>query len=312
MSSLQHDNVNDLFERRNSPDCTERRVSQRNKASCTTPLVDSNDEFAAAAANEDDPSTTTATTLARFYNSIQSDDPRSVVTGLLTLAAIGSCVGFMVTWNQTNTNVPYRTLSSCIGYTYFLDWSLSFYPQVLTNYQRQSTTGLSADFCALNVLGFACYAAYTLALFSSATIQQLYHEKYNADVTVQSNDVAFAVHALLVSSLTLAQVLWYKEGGLVSLRQTMSPVISKVIAILLSIVLVSPLLVVVTAKNGIMSWFQFTWLDYLYLLSFVKILITLIKYIPQVILNYRRKSTFGWSKISSWIVKVSSVCGSNY
>ena len=39
----------------------------------------------------------------------------------------------------------------------------------------------------------------------------------------------------------------------------------------------------------------FNWLDYLYLLSYVKVLISLIKYIPQVILNYQRKSTLGWS-----------------
>jgi cystinosin len=31
------------------------------------------------------------------------------------------------------------------------------------------------------------------------------------------------------------------------------------------------------------------------MLSFIKILISLIKYIPQVILNIRRKSTIGWS-----------------
>jgi cystinosin len=39
----------------------------------------------------------------------------------------------------------------------------------------------------------------------------------------------------------------------------------------------------------------FNWLDYLYLLSYIKISISLIKYIPQVILNYKRKSTNGWS-----------------
>jgi cystinosin len=36
-------------------------------------------------------------------------------------------------------------------------------------------------------------------------------------------------------------------------------------------------------------------LDYLYLLSYMKILVTLIKYMPQVLLNFRRKSTAGWS-----------------
>ena len=39
----------------------------------------------------------------------------------------------------------------------------------------------------------------------------------------------------------------------------------------------------------------FEWLDLLYYLSAVKLLITLLKYIPQVYLNFQRKSTQGWA-----------------
>lgn len=37
------------------------------------------------------------------------------------------------------------------------------------------------------------------------------------------------------------------------------------------------------------------WLDFLYVLSYIKLASTLTKYIPQVVLNYQRKSTVGWS-----------------
>lgn len=37
------------------------------------------------------------------------------------------------------------------------------------------------------------------------------------------------------------------------------------------------------------------WLDWLNTCSYIKLAITLIKYVPQAILNYRRKSTVGWS-----------------
>jgi cystinosin len=37
------------------------------------------------------------------------------------------------------------------------------------------------------------------------------------------------------------------------------------------------------------------WLDWLNTCSYIKLAITLIKYIPQAVLNYRRKSTVGWS-----------------
>jgi cystinosin len=37
------------------------------------------------------------------------------------------------------------------------------------------------------------------------------------------------------------------------------------------------------------------WLDFLYYCSYIKLAITLIKYIPQAVMNYRRQSTVGWS-----------------
>ena len=39
----------------------------------------------------------------------------------------------------------------------------------------------------------------------------------------------------------------------------------------------------------------FNWLDYLYYLSYMKVLITIVKYIPQVLLNMKRKSCVGWN-----------------
>ena len=40
------------------------------------------------------------------------------------------------------------------------------------------------------------------------------------------------------------------------------------------------------------------WLDFLYLLSYIKLGLTIVKYIPQVYMNYKRKSTTGWSIIN--------------
>jgi cystinosin len=37
------------------------------------------------------------------------------------------------------------------------------------------------------------------------------------------------------------------------------------------------------------------WLDFLYACSYIKLAVTLTKYVPQAYLNYRRKSTVGWS-----------------
>lgn len=53
---------------------------------------------------------------------------------------------------------------------------------------------------------------------------------------------------------------------------------------------------VTVLTTGVMSIIgTMKWLDFLYTLSYIKLAITLMKYVPQAVLNYRRKSTSGWS-----------------
>jgi cystinosin len=212
---------------------------------------------------------------------------KSVAAGLFTLFIVGGSIGLAMPKNPGLPDLWYRYVSAAIGYIYFLCWSVSFYPQVVTNFQRRSTMGLSPDFCGLNVLGFACYSAYNVAFFWSPTIQQLYRERYgeNAEITVQSNDVAFALHALVLSSITFLQIGYY--GGFQAQRP--SKIILVIAIAIILVIAIYALLVVAKISTA------FNWLDYLYLLSYIKISISLIKYIPQVILNYQRKSTNGWS-----------------
>jgi len=210
-----------------------------------------------------------------------------VVLGLFLLVLMGIILGIIL---PGDADLPskhgYRFLSNAIGYTYFMSWSVSFYPQVISNFRRKSTLGLSPDFCGLNVIGFTCYTIYNLGLFFVPAIQAEYRARHGPDasISVQSNDVAFAVHALCLASVTFFQIGYYN-----GFRGSSSPskVILAVSALFVSTILVGPL-VVLTVK-------KIEWLDYLYLLGNIKVLITLMKYIPQVILNFRRQSTTGWS-----------------
>jgi cystinosin len=183
---------------------------------------------------------------------------------------------------------------------------------------------------------FYSYTAYNVALFSSPMIRRLYHERHhhhheqhlydyqydeqqqvqddkNDDdaIPVQSNDVAFAVHALLVSSLTLLQIGYY--DGFRSQRP--SKVISAIILVMLTIIISLPIYIFIRGggnreiilsssssgnnNNDLTDKYcpfpHLNWLDYLYVLSTIKVTITLIKYLPQVVLNCRRQSTNGWS-----------------
>lgn len=208
-----------------------------------------------------------------------------VVAGLTTLTIVGTTLGLLLPQNQALPTPWYRAVSSSIGYTYFSCWSVSFYPQVLSNYARKSTQGLSPDFCGLNVIGFACYSVYNLLFFFSKSVQEMYKERHGgAEVTVQSNDVAFAVHAFILSTLTFLQIGYY-NGSVCAMLP--SRLIGWTMVAIVVTILVDLLLVGVLHHSS--------WLDFLYLLSYVKVFISLIKYIPQVFLNMKLKSTRGWT-----------------
>lgn len=68
---------------------------------------------------------------------------------------------------------------------------------------------------------------------------------------------------------------------------------SKVGAIGMSVVTLGAALTLILSIFGVINW-----LDFLYVLSYIKLGLTIVKYIPQVYMNYIRKSTTGWSIIN--------------
>lgn len=49
----------------------------------------------------------------------------------------GGLLGFILPQNQNLPSRSWQILSNVIGYTYFLAWSTSFYPQIFLNYERR-------------------------------------------------------------------------------------------------------------------------------------------------------------------------------
>jgi uncharacterized protein with PQ loop repeat len=77
-----------------------------------------------------------------------------------------------------------------VGWIYFAAWSISFYPQIILNFQRRSVVGLNFDFLALNILGHSCYSVFNLYLYTSKSVQQEYHDKHpHSVIPVLLNDV---------------------------------------------------------------------------------------------------------------------------
>jgi len=190
----------------------------------------------------------------------------------------------------TNTKIDgtWTTVSMVMGWVYFAAWSVSFYPQVLSNYRRKSVVGLSFDFTVLNAFGFACYTVFNVAIYAAHIINPNPEaaDWREAEKSVKINDVFFAVHALILTLITLAQIRIYETGG-----QAVSNWTIKFVQVSILVVIVY-LVGVFTLQASIPS---LSWLNWLYLMSYIKVIISLIKYIPQLVMNYKRKSTKGWS-----------------
>ena len=173
-------------------------------------------------------------------------------------------------------------ISFTVGWIYIAAWSLSFYPQLIENWRRKSVTGLNFDFLLLNVVGFTCYAIFNVCLAFVPSFQEAYSSRYPlSSVPVELNDVVFAIHALILTLLIISQTFIYERGGQKLAIWSMSYV---------SAILISAFILGVLVATNL-----FHKLDYIYFFSYVKLSITLIKYIPQAYFNYRRKSTVGWS-----------------
>lgn len=173
-------------------------------------------------------------------------------------------------------------ISTIIGWIYFAAWSISFYPQIVDNFRRKSVIGLNFDFLALNIVGFTLYGCYNVALFWIDSIQEDYLSRHPRGVIpVQANDVFFPLHAVFACAVTIAQCFMFERGN---------QSVSKGCRGLLVGIAIFVLIILILAFTHILPW-----LDFLQYCSYVKLGITLIKYIPQAYMNFRRKSTVGWS-----------------
>ncbi|CAH1736060.1 unnamed protein product [Aphis gossypii] len=171
--------------------------------------------------------------------------------------------------------------SVIVGWVYFVAWSISFYPQMYENWRRKSVVGLNFDFIALNLVGFILYSMFNVGLWIPEIEKDYISRNPRGLNPVQLNDIFFSIHAVFATLITVIQCYCYEKGDQ-QVSRTAKSIMSfygLIIAVLLVLVYLQ----------------KIVWLDFLYYCSYIKLTITLIKYIPQAVMNYKRKSTIGWS-----------------
>lgn len=167
--------------------------------------------------------------------------------------------------------------SSILGWSYFLCWSVSFYPQFWTNYKLGHIDGYSKEFNLLNLYGFLAYFIYSIWGFIDPSI---------VPGVVDIQDIAFAGHAFALTFLMTLQCLWYEPNYLSSTHLWVK---SLLLFLVLTSLIICPLQLIEIFPSSSLNFNGCLWLGY------SKVLITLLKYFPQALKNFSRKSTEGWS-----------------
>ncbi|XP_028772435.1 cystinosin homolog [Neltuma alba] len=184
----------------------------------------------------------------------------------------------MASWNSIPLQVWYQVL----GWLAFVSWAISCYPQIILNFRRKSVVGLNLDYEILSLTKHSSYLIYNASLYFSTVIQKQYLEKYGFEqmIPVAANDVAFSTHTVIMTLILLFQVAVYERGN-----QKFS---KYAIAIVSAVWFIAAVCFFVALSDH-------SWLWLISIFNSIQVCMTLIKYMPQAVMNFLRKSTDGFS-----------------
>jgi cystinosin len=148
----------------------------------------------------------------------------------------------------------------------------------MKNFVRKTTIGFNTDKLLYDLIGFGCLSVYCYSFRYIHSVRDSYRDKHGGtSPSVELNDVAFGIHAFFMTLVQIAQVLKY--NGLEQ-KPSMKCLIGCGVTVLAIVVYLVVCLLVDSSVFVVLNW--------LYFISFVKIGVTLIKYVPQVLLNNKR------------------------
>ena len=177
-------------------------------------------------------------------------------------------------------------ISKIFGWLSFIVWSISFYPQVYTNYKHKTSEGVTLDMNIYYILGYVFYSTYLFTMYFNSPISMKYEELLNITTTeIDISDIFFVSHSFILSIVLTAQYFYYKQ-------QFTKPLdcLNKIIIISISTGMALYLILTLCLPENIAKWVYF-----IFTCGMINNIITCIKYLPQVIYHYKNKSTGKWN-----------------
>jgi len=186
--------------------------------------------------------------------------------------------------SSKQNNKLYNSLdvvTAILGWIYFVAWALVFYPQIYENWKNKSVVGYNFDMLALDTIDLTVYFAYNIGIYAIPYVQNQYLKEHETSVVpVKLNDVIFCIHGMLSCLVLIIQCRIYERGQ------------QKVSKTCLCFVGGIVCLIMCTIAAALTN--EINWVECLSYLSYIKLL-AITKYIPQIFLNHRRRSTKGFS-----------------
>lgn len=171
--------------------------------------------------------------------------------------------------------------------------SVSFYPPLLLNYQLKSSEGISIDFVYLNILGYFALVTSMLLMLFNDVVRELYFTNNGYFPLLTNIDLIYSAHGFLLTLVTSSQLIFWNIWGF----NPRSLVAKKPTKLILICVIMLILILYLSIGSTNVPFFQkeYTLLDWAVTLSYFKIMMSCIKYIPQLLHNRRRMSVVGFS-----------------
>ncbi|CAN6669711.1 cystine transporter [Trichomonascus vanleenenianus] len=189
-------------------------------------------------------------------------------------------------------------ISSVLGWSYVLTWSISLYPPILLNRRLKSVEGISLDFMVLNFIGYVMYTLSVWMLYSNQWVRNEYAQRHTlvSDTgelnypLVRFNDIVYGLHGVVLLIYMFLQM--FCMGYATTSRQRH---LSRYTKLLLGGVIVAGVAGCMYAYRVQDTPQHFELYDLVWAMGNVKVAMSTAKYVPQVLYNHHRRSTKGWS-----------------
>ncbi|XP_072019471.1 cystinosin homolog isoform X1 [Amphiura filiformis] len=221
-------------------------------------------------------------------------DVRTIQIGSCTIEAFN----YTISENQSRTSDVFvrvhvrrshmlGLLTGVFRWFYEFCFVIHLLPQFYLNYQRKSVVGLSFDYLLLSLITFFTFATFNIGSYASTDVREA---DLNSDPQapgvdlINLADVLNSVTNLVVICAICAQCYRYEKGD-----QHVS-IIAKVLLVIIKFAIALFFIIMLASQFKAISFVTF--ID---IMGYLKLLLSFSKYIPQVHMNYERKSTEGWS-----------------